>query len=209
MSVGKGLELWVRGAWASFNAVVKDEYFAILVLVRSALGFEIAGSLHMAQRSDTAEYRKQLLSVVRVIEESAVIWTALGAEWNRDIRSHHQSSVVFEQHHLNVVSMQGSPILPKDFFVVKGVGSALSDLWLSPIGYHFVVHVSGSVSLQRGATGSAKRHVEAGKLKRAQRKVFTEMFETHWSHSFPVIVDASLRRVPGCCRCIPPVDVIS
>ena len=177
VSVGKGLELWVRGAWASFIAVVLDEYFVLLVLVRSALGLGIAGSLHMAQRSDTAEYHKQLLSLVRVIEESAVIWTALGADWNRDIRSHRQSSVVFEQHQLNVVSMEGSPMQPKDFFVVKGVGLALSGLWLSPIGDHPVVHVSGSVSLQRGATGSAKRPVEAGKSKGAQRKLFTEVFE--------------------------------
>ena len=177
VSVGKGLELWVRGAWASFVAVVLDEYFALLVLVRSALGLGIAGSLHMAQRSDTAEYHKQLLSVVRVIEESGVIWTALGADWNRDIRSHRQSSGVFEQHQLDVVSMGGSPMLPKDFFVVKGVGSALSGLWLSPIGDHPVVHVSCSVSLQRGAEGSAKRPVEAGKLKGAQIKLFTEVFE--------------------------------
>ena len=177
VSVGKGLELWVRGAWASFVAVVLDEYFALLVVVRSALGLGIAGSLHMAQRSDTAEYHKQLLSVVRVIEESAVIWTALGADWNRDIRSHRQSIVVFEQHQLNVVPMEGSPMLPKDFFVVKCVESALSGLWLSPIGDHPVVHVSGSVSLQRGATRSAKHPVEAGKLKGAQRKLFTEVFE--------------------------------
>ena len=122
VSVGKGLELWVRGAWASFVAAVLDEYFALLVLVRSALGLGIAGSLHMAQRSDTAEYHKQLLSAVRVIDESAVIWTALGAHWNRDIRSHRQSIVVFEQHQLNVVSMEGSPMLPKDFFVVRVLG---------------------------------------------------------------------------------------
>ena len=81
--------------------------------------------------------------MVRVIEESAVIWTALGAHWNRDIRSHRQSIVVFEQHQLNVVSMKGSPMLPKDFFVVKGVGSALCGLWLSPIGDNPIVHVSG------------------------------------------------------------------
>ena len=177
VSVGKGLELWVRGAWASFIAVVLDEYFALLILVRAVLGLGIAGSLHMAQRSDTAEYHKQLLSVFRVIEESAVIWTTLGADWNREIRSHRQSSVVFEQHQLNVVSMEGSPMLPKDVFVVKGVGSALCGLWLSPIGDHPVVHVSGSVSLQRGATGSAKRRVEARKLKGAQRKLFTEVLE--------------------------------
>ena len=43
------------------------------------------------------------------------------------------SPLWFEQHQLNDVSMEGSPMLPKDFFVVKGVGSALSGLWLSPI----------------------------------------------------------------------------
>ena len=94
---------------------------------------------------------------------SRLHWTALGADWNRDIRSHRQSNVVFEKHHLNVVSMEGSPILPKDFFVVKGVGSALSGLC-------------------RG------RKVERS----SQKAVHRDIPGTQWSHSFPVIVDASL-----------------
>ena len=86
--VGKGLEVWCRGAWAHKSAVLSDSQFALLVVVRNVRGVGIIGSVHMAQRSEGSMFEARMSVISSVISATSHEWLLIGGDWNRDIRTH-------------------------------------------------------------------------------------------------------------------------
>ena len=84
--VGKGLEVWCRGAWAQKLAVLSD--FALPVVVRNVRGVGIIGSVHMAQRSEGSMFEARMSVISSVISATSHEWLLIGGDWNRDIRTH-------------------------------------------------------------------------------------------------------------------------
>ena len=155
--IGNGLEIWCQGAWAHKLAVLTDQPYALLVLVRSVRGVGIIGTVHMAQRAEGPNFEAQMTLLMSVMRAAPHDWAMIGGDWNRDIRRHVAAQTFIFNMGAWVAFMEGQMRLPKDFVILKGITGQSVGQWLDPIGDHPVVIAKGVASVQAGSTRSASR----------------------------------------------------
>ena len=206
--VGQANELWVRLAWARKQVVLLDKPSALRVLVRNAMGLGMVGSLHMAQKNEFHEYKKQMVKIVETLDKTPHDWEAVVGDWNQDIQSHKETIGTRLTKGRTVAYMTGRQHLPKNFFVMSGIHRQHRGVWLSPLGDHPMVWVKGEVELAMGASQSDTKPITPMHYEEHHNVMFSDIVEAfsggrntpqQWIHMIReavVIVDRELRNEP-------------
>ena len=141
---GQGNGIWACGQWCKFQMVIMVEPFALLLLVASAMGMGVIGSVHMAQHKAQTEFQRQIIIISLTLETVPSAWAVIGGDWNRDIREDKHMQVILYRLQMCVVPRVNEVGLPKDVVVLLGVLGPTRSFWLKKVGDHPLVWLQGS-----------------------------------------------------------------